>query len=111
LFGGMFNWGLWGILTSQVFIYYLHFNDSRNVKILVYGVYLLECMQTGMASAEMFHWFSHGWGRLDILQQPYTNPFSEPIIDGIVSLIVQLYFIWRIWMLGRSKILVVIIAI
>ncbi|TFK36246.1 hypothetical protein BDQ12DRAFT_725284 [Crucibulum laeve] len=110
LLGVMFNWGLWGILTVQVYLYHLCFNDSWRIKTLVYGLYVLECLQTALSSADIFHWFAFGWGRLEILADPYVNPIDLPLMAGVIALIVQLYFTWRIWVLGRSAILTVFIA-
>jgi len=110
LLGVMFNWGLWGILTVQVFIYYLCFEDKPLVRCLVYGLYTLECLQTALATWDAYHWFCAGFGDLGILTKPLASPYDSPVIDAVVSLFVQLFFCWRIWVLSKSKIMALVIA-
>ncbi|KJA25522.1 hypothetical protein HYPSUDRAFT_404539 [Hypholoma sublateritium FD-334 SS-4] len=102
LLGVMFNWGLWGILTVQVYVYHLFFRDSLRVRTLVYTLYFLECVQTALSSADIIHWFSKGWGHLSFLSDPYVAPIDLPMMAGLIAMIVQLYFTWRIWVLSTS---------
>lgn len=103
LLGIMFNWGLWGILTVQVFIYYLCFNDKKIVQSLVYGLYILECIQTALATWDAYHWFCAGWGRIQVLNDPLASPYDSPLLDGLVGMFVQLFFCWRIRVLSKSN--------
>lgn len=117
----MFNWGLWGILTVQVcewrllkdadsisahpisVIYYLCFNDKKIVQSLVYGLYILECIQTALATWDAYHWFCAGWGRIQVLNDPLASPYDSPLLDGLVGMFVQLFFCWRIRVLSKSN--------
>ncbi|KJA23097.1 hypothetical protein HYPSUDRAFT_40221 [Hypholoma sublateritium FD-334 SS-4] len=111
LFGMMFNWGLWGVLSVQVYIYYLFFKDSIRVRILVYSLYLLECIQIGLSSADIFYWFAKGWGQLSYLADPHFAPIDMPMVAGVIAMVVQLYFTWRIWILGSCLPLCIVIAL
>jgi len=105
LIGTMFNWGLLGMLTVQVYIFYLCFpNDRVSVKCLVYILYFLEWVQTTLTTVDEFHWFVYNWGRpdLDTLLSINTSWFNVPLMDGVISAIVQMFFGWQIWSLGRS---------
>ena len=77
---------------------------------VVYTLYFLECVQTALASADIIHWFSKGWGQLSVLSDPYVNPIDLPIMAGLIAMIVQLYFTWRIWILSASLPLAVFIG-
>ncbi|TFK64529.1 hypothetical protein BDN72DRAFT_846517 [Pluteus cervinus] len=110
LLGVMFNWGLWGILTVQVFVYYLCFQDKLSVRCLVYGLYTIECLQTALSTWDAFQWFSAGFGDLAVLNNPLASPYDSPVIDAIISLCVQLFFCWRIFVLSKSRIISAIIA-
>ncbi|GAW02712.1 hypothetical protein LENED_004381 [Lentinula edodes] len=56
LIGILFNWSLLGVLTTQVYIYYLNFpKDLKWHKVLVYIVYLLDWAQTCSATYDAFH--------------------------------------------------------
>jgi len=70
----------------------------------VYSVFLIETVQTGLTGADLYYWFVSGFGNLGHLASPYVSAFDVPIIGSIVSLTVQLYFVYRIWVLsGRSS--------
>ncbi|CAE6511105.1 unnamed protein product [Rhizoctonia solani] len=103
LLGYLFNWGLFGILILQVYIYYLSFpNDSRIIKSLVYGLFLVDCVQTALTTHNAWHFLSRGWGDLRVLSDPGWSWIAVPLLSGIVSSTVQLFFAWRIWVLSRS---------
>ncbi|XP_006461647.1 hypothetical protein AGABI2DRAFT_143474 [Agaricus bisporus var. bisporus H97] len=55
LFGVVFDMLLFGILTAQVYIYYISFPKDRPLlKIAVYSVYLAGIAQTGLALADFY---------------------------------------------------------
>ncbi|QRV79274.1 hypothetical protein RhiJN_07289 [Ceratobasidium sp. AG-Ba] len=103
LLGYLFNWGLFGILIVQVYIYYLSFpNDSRVIKSLVYGLFFVDCVQTALTTHNAWHFLSRGWGDLHVLDDPGWSWIAVPLLSGIVSATVQLFFAWRIWVLSKS---------
>lgn len=63
----------------------------------VFGLFLLETAQTIMVTNDAFQWFAYGFGNLIMLSKPFTSSVDAPIMDGLVALIVQLFFSWRIW--------------
>ncbi|KAF8988050.1 hypothetical protein BDQ17DRAFT_1193386, partial [Cyathus striatus] len=101
LLGALFNYALYGILSTQVFFYSLTFpNDPKRNKILgkfpLYSVYLFETLQISLATADIYYWLASGFGdvpRLDII---YISAFDTPIMCGIVSFVVQSCFCYRI---------------
>ncbi|KIK53876.1 hypothetical protein GYMLUDRAFT_207154 [Collybiopsis luxurians FD-317 M1] len=113
--GILFNWSLLGILTVQVYIFYLNFpKDSRLHKALVYVVYLLDWAQTCLATYDAFNWFVYGWGNLPALYQLYSSFLNIPILSSVIALIVQVFFGWRIWRLSQSRVafgLVIVLAL
>ncbi|CAE6499484.1 unnamed protein product [Rhizoctonia solani] len=103
LLGYLFNWGLFGILILQVYIYSLSFpNDSRIIKSLVYGLFFVDCVQTALTTHNAWHFLSRGWGDLRVLSDPGWSWIAVPLLSGLVSATVQLFFAWRIWILSRS---------
>lgn len=105
-------------------IYYLTFpRDPRYVKafgtipeapasisliilcIEVYGLFVLEVAQTCMISSDGYHWMVSGWGHPEVLTNSQLTWFDIPIMAGIISAAVQIFFGWRIWLLGKSIIL------
>jgi len=70
----------------------------------VYSVFLAETLQTALTGADLYYWFVSGFGNMDHLAAPYVSEFDVPIIGSIVSFTVQLFFVYRIWVLsGRSS--------
>ncbi|KAJ6466834.1 hypothetical protein C8R45DRAFT_1106260 [Mycena sanguinolenta] len=105
LIGLIFNWGLLGVLTTQVYIYYVNFRqDRRLLRILVYVVYILDWVQTCSATYDAFQWFVYGWGSIPALYGLYTGFLNVPLLSSTIGAIVQIFFGWRIWAISDSRI-------
>ncbi|KAH9969366.1 hypothetical protein BGW80DRAFT_1334492 [Lactifluus volemus] len=87
LFGALFNWCLFGVLVVQLYVYSYNFpEDNKVFKLLVYGICFLETLQTALTGADL-----------------YYCPFDVPIIESVVSLCVQFFFSYRIWVLSMKQ--------
>ncbi|KAI0043973.1 hypothetical protein FA95DRAFT_1497813, partial [Auriscalpium vulgare] len=103
LLGKCISFFLFGVLAAQIYSYNYNFpEDRKRVKILVYGVFLLECVQTGMSIAEVYYWYGAGFGDLMRLQSTYISPFDTPLMTSFVSFVVQTFYCYRIWILKPS---------
>ncbi|KAJ6570516.1 hypothetical protein DFH09DRAFT_1080080 [Mycena vulgaris] len=90
LVGLLFNWGLLGVLTAQVYIYHVSFpKDKRIMKFLVYLVYLLDWAQTFSATYDAFQWFVWGWGDIPGLFLRYSGFLNVPLLSSTIGAIVQ----------------------
>ncbi|KAH9952895.1 hypothetical protein BC827DRAFT_208291 [Russula dissimulans] len=104
LLGGLWNWCLYGVLGVQCYVYSYYFpEDNRTLKTLVYAVLFLETVQTALSGADLYYWFVSGYGDLTHLSSPYASPFDVPLIESVVSLIVEFFFAYRIWVLGAKR--------
>jgi len=104
LLGGIWNWCLFGVLVVQTYVYSYNFPDDRRlIKLLVYGVFFLETLQTSLNGADLYYWFASGFGNLKHLASPYAGVFDVPMVGTLVSLIVQFFFMYRIWVLSNKK--------
>ncbi|KAH9970083.1 hypothetical protein BGW80DRAFT_614949 [Lactifluus volemus] len=104
LLGNLWNWALYGVLVVQIYVYSYNFpNDKKLLKLLVYAIFLLETLQTSLSGADLYYWFASGYGDLKHLATPYASSFDIPIIGAVVSLAVQFFFVYRIWVLGKKK--------
>ncbi|KAG7097835.1 hypothetical protein E1B28_005153 [Marasmius oreades] len=111
LLGYFLNYGLYGALTVQMYIYYLAFpNDRTAVKAMVYGLYLVETMQLVMITHDAFQDFVFGFGRPGALNELNLLWFDCCVIDGAVAFVVQSFFAYRIFLLSKSKALTCIIV-
>ncbi|KAJ7034463.1 hypothetical protein C8F04DRAFT_573848 [Mycena alexandri] len=105
MLGICLNWGFMGVLLVQLYYYQEHFRDDRAaIKVLVYGLALLDVLQTVMVTADAFHWFVYGFGNMSQLDEPFLNSWDVPVIDAVVSLVVQTFYCWRIYVLCKSRV-------
>ncbi|TFL00613.1 hypothetical protein BDV98DRAFT_605254 [Pterulicium gracile] len=103
--GIMLNWLLMGILSVQLYIYHLNFygRDRKVLQALAYGLFIIDLVQTGLATWDGFEWFVLGWGNAERLLIPFSAPVNSPLFDAVTALLVQGYYCWRIYILSRVK--------
>jgi len=103
LLGGLWNWCLYGTLIVQVYVYTYNFpGDRKFIKHLVYGVFLLETVRTALYGADLYYRFVSGYGDIRQLASSRISSIEGPILGSVVSLWVQFFFVYRIWMLGKK---------
>jgi hypothetical protein len=71
--------------------------------IAVYVVFLIETVQTGLCSADLYYRFASGFGNMNRLANPYVAAFEVPVIGAVVSLVVQYFFAYRVWLLSNKQ--------
>jgi hypothetical protein len=71
----------------------------------VYGLALLDILQTILVTADAFHWFVYGFGNMDHLNQTFLNSWDVPLLDAVISLVVQAFYCWRIYYLRKGFII------
>ncbi|KAI0319693.1 hypothetical protein OF83DRAFT_1169979 [Amylostereum chailletii] len=104
LLGSLAAWFLFGINVVQVYVYALHFpEDPKLVKVTVYGIFIVECFQIIVATAAPWYMLCKGWGNESSLTSITWNDPFIPLLDGFVGGWVQVFYAWRIYILGRSK--------
>ncbi|KAI0686587.1 hypothetical protein C8Q76DRAFT_309185 [Earliella scabrosa] len=112
LIGELLNWGLAGALTVQVYLYHILFpEDPLHFRLFVYAVFAVEWVQTGLVAQNSLSLYVYHFGDVDNLNSFGNAWFSVPVITGVVSIAVQLFYARRIWALGRSKVLVAVICL
>lgn len=111
LLGYMFNWALYGILSVQVYIYHLAFKkDGKYTRSFVYALYAVETAQTIIATNDAFNTYARNFGNIGILVLVQNVWLSVPVLTGIVSGAVQLYYAKRIYSLSDSLPLGLLVA-
>ncbi|KAF9473373.1 hypothetical protein BDN70DRAFT_817344 [Pholiota conissans] len=104
------NWALFGVLSIQVYIHSQAFpNDRPILKTLVYGVYLMEMAQTILLTQTGWAMLVQGFGNVEAVDEIGTTFISVPLIGGLVGLLVQLFYAWRIAIISHKKIIPAII--
>jgi hypothetical protein len=69
----------------------------------VYTVFVLETVQTALSGADMYYWFASGYGDMNHLASPFASTFDIPLIESLVSGMVQFFYAYRVWMLSNKQ--------
>ncbi|KAF9255326.1 hypothetical protein L218DRAFT_950858 [Marasmius fiardii PR-910] len=110
--GYFLNWGLFGALCVQVFLFYWAFpKDKLHLKLIVYGLFASDIVQTALITRDAFFKFGTHFGDATIFGSLQNLWFSVFIINAINSAVVQLFFAYRITLLSKSKVLGALVAI
>ncbi|KAK0241070.1 hypothetical protein EDD85DRAFT_948168 [Armillaria nabsnona] len=103
-------WGLFGTLSVQLYLYYLVFpNDKKFIKYLVYGIYIVEFVQTILASHDAFAMFGYRFGDLDALTDVHFYWLIVPIMSAVIVCVGQVFYAYRIFILSKSRIVPIFI--
>jgi len=105
MFGLIWNWFLMGTLMVQVYYYHVTFTkDPKVLKALVYIVFLCDLAQTGIATQTAYYTFVVYYANPQVLNDPSRTIIAQPLFDGIIGALVQGFYAWRIWELGKNLI-------
>ncbi|PBK85480.1 hypothetical protein ARMGADRAFT_941693, partial [Armillaria gallica] len=92
-------------------LYYLAFpKDRKLTKYLVYGIYIVEIVQTMFVTHNVFAEFVYGFGDLIALTDMDFNWFTVPIMSGIVACVGQVFYGYRIFVLSKSQIIPIFVT-
>ncbi|SJL07013.1 uncharacterized protein ARMOST_10356 [Armillaria ostoyae] len=104
--GFLLNWGLFGTLSVQLYLYYLAFPDDRRfTKYLVYGIYVIEFLQTMLVAHDMFAMYGYGFGDIDALTKTNFNWLTVPIMSAVAACVGQVFYAYRIFVVSKSRII------
>ncbi|KAF4609698.1 hypothetical protein D9613_012062 [Agrocybe pediades] len=103
ILGVMFQWGLFGVLCTQVYIYYLSFpRDPWRHKAFVYTIFAFEIIQTVIVTISAWNVFGSGYGNFQVYNRIALAWFSVPAISGIVAFLAEVFYAHRIRVLSES---------
>ncbi|KAJ7141590.1 hypothetical protein C8R46DRAFT_1361185 [Mycena filopes] len=126
--GNVLNWLLMGVLTVQ-FVRIAAISYSRQhsqptdaysnnfprdrllVKILVYTLFVVDIVQTGLGTHEAWWFLIEHWGDVSSLQRGPWSALTIPITCGLVSAPVQLFYAYRIWRLRYGPVARLVCAV
>ncbi|KAF5344782.1 hypothetical protein D9758_014432 [Tetrapyrgos nigripes] len=101
LIGTLISYLLMGTLIVQLYTYYMSFPDDRLVvKFTVYSVFVLDLVSTVAITDSAWLILVLGWGRVEGLHIVDWGFTTAPLWSSLSSAIVQVFFGWRVWMLG-----------
>ncbi|KAG7447213.1 uncharacterized protein BT62DRAFT_1004792 [Guyanagaster necrorhizus] len=104
ILGYMWGYGLFGILTVQMYIYYIHFNhkDTWKTRLYVWLIFLLEVIFTIFSTIAAWNLYADGWGDVDMLSYIDWSWEPLPALNGTISSMVQTFYVWRIYNLTKN---------
>jgi hypothetical protein len=70
---------------------------------IVYTVFVLETLQTALSGADLYYWFASGYGDMNHLASPFASTFDIPLIESLVSAMVQYFYAYRVWALSNKQ--------
>ena len=79
--------------------------DRISFKLLVWGLFVWEWVQMGLVTQTYFEIYVYDYGSIASMTSYHATWFTVPIMSAIVAFVVQCFFVWRIWVFSRSKIL------
>ncbi|KAJ7856104.1 hypothetical protein B0H14DRAFT_2753473 [Mycena olivaceomarginata] len=101
--GTILNWALFTTFLVQVYIYFSVFpKDQGWRKLLVIVIIVLECAEIFAGLRDMVKIIGVGFGLMDVLDDVGFAWFSSPIIGSIIAGICQVFYGWRIYILGHN---------
>ncbi|KAG7447215.1 uncharacterized protein BT62DRAFT_1004793 [Guyanagaster necrorhizus] len=117
--GYMWDYGLYGILLVQMYIYHITFRkDKIGFKIFgapihitpihppkqtqVWSLLLLETVFTIFTTIAAWHNFGTGWGDPDTLTTIDVSWEPLPALNGFIAAMVQSFYVYRIWTLTKK---------
>ncbi|KAI0364109.1 hypothetical protein BV20DRAFT_1057476 [Pilatotrama ljubarskyi] len=112
LLGQFINWGLMGALSVQTYLYHITFpQDPLSIRCFVYGLFAFEWVQTGLIIENSFDVFVYNFGNVPNMLKFHNSWFSVPVMCGIVSAAVQIFYSRRIYVLSGSLSLASLICV
>jgi len=64
---------------------------------------VLETAQTALTGADIYYWFVDGFGDAARLERSHFSSIDSPVMRAVISLVVQGYFCYRIWVLNKRS--------
>ncbi|KAF8880666.1 hypothetical protein BD779DRAFT_1072929 [Infundibulicybe gibba] len=102
--GIVLNWCLLGCLAVQVYTYYLSQKDHVGLKFLVGFISIIEVAHSSVATEYAWKLLVIYNGDVPTANSPSIKKVSSylPVMSGITSAAVQIFFAWRIRSLNRT---------
>ncbi|KAF8187803.1 hypothetical protein BJ912DRAFT_419926 [Pholiota molesta] len=107
LISTIINWGLFGVLSVQVFLFSQAFPNDRPIfKAMVYGTYLLETAQTITLTVSAWATIVQGFGQPNASVSTFTAiTTSVSLLEAITAMVAQTFYAYRIMIISENKII------
>jgi len=100
---------LWGISCMQTYLYYTSYpRDLPQLKVLVFVVWGLDTVHQVLISHAVYIYSVKNFANPAILGEVVWSVLAEVVINALTSLIVQYFFVYRIWRLSNANYLLTV---
>ncbi|PBK89866.1 hypothetical protein ARMGADRAFT_319255 [Armillaria gallica] len=102
--GYMWGYALFGVLSVQMYLYYVYFNskDDWKMRLYVWFIFLLELIFTIFTTIAAWDQYGPGWGDVNSLMFVDWSWEPLPPLSGTISAMVQSFYVWRIYNLTKN---------
>lgn len=108
--GVLLGMSLWGAGCVQVYYYYNRYSkDELWMKCLVFLVWALDTTHQGMITHTAYTYLVTEYGNLSFLAIIVPTLLYEVIISALICILVQSFFVLRIWKLSHKNIYITVI--
>ncbi|KAF5319377.1 hypothetical protein D9619_008617 [Psilocybe cf. subviscida] len=103
--GILLNWFLYGILVVQVYIYWTVFGKTDRFlsKSLVLFLFIADTFQSILLANDGFLLFATNFMNPAALNETHLIWLSVPMLTGVVSCVVEIFFAYRIYLLSDKS--------
>ncbi|KAI1797440.1 hypothetical protein LXA43DRAFT_1089306 [Ganoderma leucocontextum] len=110
--GVMLNIMLYGVMFTQTYLYFNMYKDDRTwIKVFVIILFLLDTINTGFDISFVYDPLINRFGDIEALTKVTWIFVSDPVLTAIISVLVQLFFAWRVKVLTSNRLLVSVIVV
>ncbi|OCH84101.1 hypothetical protein OBBRIDRAFT_839960 [Obba rivulosa] len=106
LIGVFIGAALWGISCGQLYNFYNHYVASKRLQLVVLTSFMLDTAHQ-MLVCHMIYTYLVTWYRdPSRLEDQVWSLIVQVLISGINAFLVQVFFLWQIWLCGKRAILI-----
>ncbi|KAH9020979.1 hypothetical protein EDB84DRAFT_550372 [Lactarius hengduanensis] len=104
---------LFGITTLQTWLYYWQYGsrDPKALKLFIAVIFLLDALHTSLCIYSIYWYLVLNFGNVGILNHNMWAMIAQINVNGLVDYMVQLYYARRVYIVGGSIIIPIIIVI
>jgi len=104
---------LYGVTCAQTYVYMLNSRDDpKTLKLVVWGVMLLETVHTGFAIDMFYHYTITSFGSIEDVATIVWSAGASVVMQMLIVILVQGFYLRRVWILShRSPVLTGLIGV
>ncbi|KAJ6563535.1 hypothetical protein B0H10DRAFT_2114973 [Mycena sp. CBHHK59/15] len=110
--GFFFNVLLYGVMLSQIYIYFTMFYcDKAWLKTFVLVILALDTLNTAFDFAYLYRVLISNFGNTSVLARADWIFATDPVLTALIACCVQLFYAWRVQLLSRKLWLVILVVV